>query len=145
MVFFNQLIMRNILNGHEDLGAPELRADVATFTNEQHDDTICFLMHESEQLAGLSNGQVIHNVANVCTLLDYLTTIEPNVGGGPCDRVTYQSAGGAASYMLPKFQNFLGQLKDGFKFIEEFKKKSVGMCEPKCVATFGGYDPTHSN
>ena len=37
---------------------------------------------------------------------------------------------------LPKFENFLGQVKDGFKFVEEFKLKSVGMMEPKIMATF---------
>ena len=37
---------------------------------------------------------------------------------------------------MPKFENFSGQVKDGFKFIEEFKMKSVGMTEPKQMATF---------
>ena len=30
----------------------------------------------------------------------------------------------------------MGQVKDGFKFIKEIKIKSVGMSDPKCVATF---------
>ena len=38
--------------------------------------------------------------------------------------------------MLPKFENFSGLVKDGFKFIEEFKMKSVGMGEAKKMATF---------
>ena len=38
--------------------------------------------------------------------------------------------------LLPKFEILLGQVKDGFKFIEEFKIKSVGMTEPKQMATF---------
>ena len=37
---------------------------------------------------------------------------------------------------MPKFENFSGQVKDGFKFIEEFEIKSVGMTEPKQMATF---------
>ena len=41
-----------------------------------------------------------------------------------------------ASSMLPKFENFSGLVKDGFKFKEEFKMKSVGMSEPKHMAIF---------
>ena len=72
---------------------------------------------------------------NVCTLLDYLPKIEPNAGGNPA-RVAHESVDGVASRLLPKFENFSGQVKDGFKFIEEFKMKSVGMTEPKRMATF---------
>ena len=67
-------------------------------------------------------------------MLDYLPTIEPNTGGNPV-RVAHKSADGVASSLLPKFEIFLGQVKDGFKFIEEFKTKSVGMTEPKQMAT----------
>ena len=74
-------------------------------------------------------------VANVCTLLDYLPIIEPNAGGNPV-RVAHKSLDGVASSLLLKFENFSGQVKDGFKFIEEFKMKSVGMTEPKQMATF---------
>ena len=38
--------------------------------------------------------------------------------------------------MLPKFENFLGQVKDGFKSIEELKMKIVGMSEPLRMVTF---------
>ena len=38
--------------------------------------------------------------------------------------------------MLPKFENFLGQVNNSYKFNEELKMKSVGMSEPKRVATF---------
>ena len=41
-----------------------------------------------------------------------------------------------ASSLLPKFEIFLGQVKDGFKFIKDRKMKSVGMTEPKQKATF---------
>lgn len=49
MVLFNQLALRNILNRCEDKGTRELRANVAAFTNEHWDDTVCFLMHETEE------------------------------------------------------------------------------------------------
>ena len=41
-----------------------------------------------------------------------------------------------ASSMLPKNGNFSGLVKEGFKFIEEFKMKSVGKREAKRIATF---------
>ena len=73
--------------------------------------------------------------ANVRTLWDYLPAIEPNMGGNPV-RVASKFADRVALNLLPKFENFSGQVKDGFKFIEEFKLKSVGMTEPKQMATF---------
>ena len=87
---------------------------MAALKNEQQDDTVCFLMHETEELSGLPDGQGIQAVANAFTLLDYLLTIEPNTGGGPCDRATHKSASRVASYMLLKCENFLGQAKDSF-------------------------------
>ena len=74
-------------------------------------------------------------VANVRTLLDYLSTIEPNAGGNPV-RVASKSADGVASNLLTKFKKFSGQVKDGFKFIEESNMKSVRIIEPKKMATF---------
>ena len=56
MVLFNQLTLRNILNGQEDLGTPKLRAAVAALTSEQRDNAICFLKCSSEELAGLPDG-----------------------------------------------------------------------------------------
>ena len=44
--------------------------------------------------------------------------------------------GGVASSLLPKFEIFFGQVKDGFKLIEELNMKSVEMTEPKQMATF---------
>ena len=44
------------------------------------------------------------------------------------DRVT--------SSLLPKFVKNLGQVKDGFKLIDEFKMDLVGMTEPDQMATF---------
>ena len=84
----------------------------------------------NEELAGLPDGCGIQAVANIRNLLDYLLIIEPNVGGNPV-RVASKSADGVASTLLPKFKNFSGQVKNGFKFVEEFKMKSVGMTEPK--------------
>ena len=48
----------------------EIKAAVAALTNEQWDDTVCFLMHENEELSGLPDGQGIQAVANVRTFLD---------------------------------------------------------------------------
>ena len=135
MSLFNQLTLRNILNGRKDLGTPELRAAVASMNEEQKDDALVFLECNTEELAGLPDGRGMQAAANVRTLLDYLPTIEPNAGGNPA-RVAHESVDGVSSSMLPKFENFSGQVKDGFKFIEEFKMKFVGMTELKKRATF---------
>ena len=82
MALFNQLTLRNILNGRNDLGTPELRAAVAAMTDEQRDNALVFLECNTEELAGLPDGCGIQAVKNVCNLLDYLTTIEPIAGGG---------------------------------------------------------------
>ena len=129
MALFNQLTLRNILNGRNDLGTPEIRAAVAAMSDEQRDNALVFLECNTEELAGLPDEHGIQAVANVCNLLDYLPTIEPNTGGNSV-WVASKSADGVASTLLPKFENFSGQVKDGFKFIEEFKMKSVGMTEP---------------
>ena len=74
-------------------------------------------------------------VANFRTLLGYLPIIEPNAAGNPV-RVAHKSLDGVASSLLPKFEKISSQVKDVFKFIEEFIMKSVGMTEPKQMATF---------
>ena len=56
MGLFNQLPLRNILNRPKCLGTMELRAAMAALTNEKWDVMVCFLMHETEELIGLSNG-----------------------------------------------------------------------------------------
>ena len=48
MVLYNQLTLRNILNGREDLGTSKLRAAVAALTIEQRDNKICFLKCSTE-------------------------------------------------------------------------------------------------
>ena len=87
----------------------------------------------------MPNGRGIQAVANCCSLLDYLPTLEPNAGANSA-RIGHGSANKVASSLLPKFKNFSGKVKDGFKFIEEFKMKSVGMTEPKRMATFVARD-----
>ena len=82
MELFNQLTLCNILSGRNDLGTPELRADVASMSEEQKDDALVFLKCNTEELAGLPDGQCMQAVANVLTLLDYLPAIEPYTGGG---------------------------------------------------------------
>ena len=75
MALFNQLTLRNILNGRNNLGTPELRAAVASMNEEQKDDALVFLECNTEELAGLPDGRGMQAVANVRTLLDYLPTI----------------------------------------------------------------------
>ena len=124
MALFNQLTLCNILNGRNNLGTPELRAAVASMSEEQKDDALVFFECNTEELDGLPDSQGMQAVVNVCSLLDYLPTIEPNAGGNPV-RVAHKSSDKLASSLLPKFVNFLGQVKNGFKFIEEIKMKSV--------------------
>ena len=96
------------INGRNNLGTPELRAAVASMSEKQKDDALVFLKCNTEELAGLPNGQGMQAVVNVCTLLDYFPTIEPNVGGNPV-RVAHKSADGVASSLLPKFKKISGQ------------------------------------
>ena len=77
MALFNQLTLRNILNGRNDLETPELRAAVAAMTDEQRDNALVFLVCNTEELAGLPDGCGIQAVANVRNLLDYLLS-RPN-------------------------------------------------------------------
>ena len=56
MALFNQLTLRNILNGRNDLGTPELRAAVAVMTDEQRDNALVFLECNTEELTGLPDG-----------------------------------------------------------------------------------------
>ena len=56
MALFNQITLRNILNGRNNLGTLELRAAVASMSEEQKDDALVFLKCNTEELAGLPNG-----------------------------------------------------------------------------------------
>ena len=56
MALFNQLTLRNIFNKRNNLGTPELRAAVASMSEEQKDDALVFLECNMEELDGLPNG-----------------------------------------------------------------------------------------
>ena len=56
MALFNQLMLRNILNGRNNLRNPELRAAIASMKEEQKDDALVFLKCNTEELAGLPDG-----------------------------------------------------------------------------------------
>ena len=43
MVLFNQLTLRNILNGRNKLGNPEIRAAASAMPDEQRDDALLLL------------------------------------------------------------------------------------------------------
>ena len=116
MALFNQLTLYNILNSRNNLGTPELRAAVAAMLDEQRDNTLVFLEWNTLDLAGLPDGHGIQAVANAKNFLDYLSTIEPNAGGATQEGLFQNFADRIASTLLPKFENFLGQVKDGFKF-----------------------------
>ena len=62
MALFNQLTLRNILNGRNNLGTPELRAAVAAMTDEQRDNALVFLECNTKELAGLPDGRGIQAV-----------------------------------------------------------------------------------
>ena len=68
-----------------------------------------------------------------------MPTFEPNVRAVSNTRNTSNPAMEVASSMLPKFEKFTGLVKYGFKFIKEFKMKSVGMGEAKEMATFRAF------
>ena len=75
MALFNQLTLRNILNGRNDLGTPKLRAAVASMIEEQKDNVLVFLECNTEELAELPNGCDDQANENTCALLDYLLTL----------------------------------------------------------------------
>ena len=114
MELVNQLTLRNILNGRNDLGTPKLEAAVASMSEEQKDNVLVFLECDTKELAGLPNGCGIQAVANCCSLLNYLPTLEPNAGANSA-RIGHGSADIVASSLLSKFENFLGKVKDGLK------------------------------
>ena len=87
------------------MGTLELRAAVASMSEEQKSEALVFLECNTEELAGLPDGQGMKAVANVRTMLDYLPTIEPNVGGNPI-RVAHKSEDGVVSSLLPILKNF---------------------------------------
>ena len=89
-------------------------------SEEQKDNVLVFLECNTEELAGLPNGRGIQAVANCCSLVDYLPTLELNVGANSA-RIGHGSADKVVSSLLPKFENFLSKVKDGFKFIKDLR------------------------
>ena len=55
MALFNKLMLPNILSGRNNVGNPELRAAIASMTEEQKDNALVFLECNTEELAGLPN------------------------------------------------------------------------------------------
>ena len=53
MVLFNQVTLRNILVGWDDLSTPEVRKVVAELNEEQKADALLFLNNNIEELAVL--------------------------------------------------------------------------------------------
>ena len=56
MVLFNQLTLRNILNGQDDLGTPEVRMVVAALGEVHKEDALLFLDNNIEVLSSLLSG-----------------------------------------------------------------------------------------
>ena len=67
---FNQLTLRNIFNGRDDLETPEMRMAVAALVEERKADAILFLNNHIEALAALPSGQGSLAVKLVKGLLD---------------------------------------------------------------------------
>ena len=80
MVLFNQVTLRNILEGRDDLSTPELRKAVAKLNAEQKADTLLFLNNNIEELAVLPAGRGSLAVKLVKQLLDEMPIFEPNAG-----------------------------------------------------------------
>lgn len=74
MALFNQLTLYSILNSRNNLGTLELKAAVASMTEEQKDDAFIFLECNTKELVGRPDRQGMQAVANICTLLDCLPT-----------------------------------------------------------------------
>ena len=70
MALLNQLTLRNILKGRNNLGKPELRAAMAAMLCEQRDVALVFLECNTEELAGQTDGCGIQTIANARNLLD---------------------------------------------------------------------------
>ena len=77
MVLFNQLTLKNILNGQDDLGTPDVRMAVAALAGKQKADALLFLNNNIEALAALPSGQGSLAIELVKRLLDGMPTV-PN-------------------------------------------------------------------
>ena len=54
---FNQVTLRNILEGQDDQSTPEVRMAMAALNEEQKADTLLFLNNNIEELAILHSGR----------------------------------------------------------------------------------------
>lgn len=94
---------------------------VAAMAEEQKADTLLVLNNNIETLAAHLLGWGSLAVKLLKGLLEGMPKFKPNIGAVSNYRNTSGPAMKAAFSMLPKF--FSGLVKDGFKFIEEFKMK----------------------
>ena len=92
MALFNQIKLHNILDVRNDLEAPELRAAVASMTEEQNDDSLIFLECITKELAGILDGWGMQAVVKVCTLGTTFLQISKSKlwKNSSCKLVTYQ-------------------------------------------------------
>ena len=70
---------RVLNNNNNNNASQNIWDQMALMTDEQRDDALLFLECNTEELAGLSDGQCIQAVANGHNLLDYLFTIKLNI------------------------------------------------------------------
>lgn len=120
MTLLSKIALRNILNGRNNLGTPELRATVAAMKDEQRDNALVFLKCITEELVGLSDGRGIQAVAEVRNPYDYHPTIEPNAGCNPV-RIIPKSADRVASNVLPKLKTFPCKSKMALDLLKSLK------------------------
>ena len=80
MVLFNQVTLRNILEGQDNLSTPEVRKVVAKLNEEQKADALLFLNNNIEEPAIQPAGWGSLAVKLVKQLLDEMPIFEPNAG-----------------------------------------------------------------
>ena len=74
MVLLHQLTLRNILNGRDDLGTPEVCMAVAALAEKQKADALLFLKNNIEALDNLLSGWGILDIDLVKGLFDSMPT-----------------------------------------------------------------------
>ena len=110
MVLFNQVTLRNILEGIDDLSTPEVCMAVAALNEEQKADTLLLLNNNIKELAVLPDGWESLAVKLVKQLLNEMPIFEPNTGAVSITRNIHSPAMEIALSMLPnlkKFQDFV--------------------------------------
>ena len=87
---------------------------------------------------GLDLSQLNNAIFQWNTLLNMMSTIEPNMGQIPIPSQSSSGIGGRSeSNLMPKMEYFLGNHKDGFGFIETFKVQTASMEEDQRICCFG--------